>query len=171
MPFPTPGLSPPPPEYCDSVLRLYVYDIQNEIRSLVSLGDGAAGGGSGSGSSGLSAGPRGGGSLGSLSGNTPGGPGTGGSGESSSKRSGGSGRIPTGGSKKKKENYSGPLLFDDAIEWWKGHKVWRKFCLCVCERERESNGKYTMYVICRPLTHLRIIFSYKHTIFIPALCL
>ena len=94
------------------------YFVQHEIRSLVSLGDGAAGGGSSG--SGLSLGPRGG--LGSLGGGgNP--PGTGGgTGESSSKRSG-SGRTPTGGSKKKKENLSGPLLFDNAVEWWKGDKV------------------------------------------------
>ena len=97
---------------------------QNEIRSLVSLGDGAAGGGSGA--SGLTLGPRG--TLGSLaSGNPPGSGGGGGvgTGESSSKRSGG-GRTPTGGgggSKKKKENSSGPMLFDNAIEWWRGDKV------------------------------------------------
>ena len=92
--------------------------VQNEIRSLVSLGDGAAGGGSSG--SGLTLGPRG--ALGSLGSGNPPGTGGGGTGESSSKRSG-SGRTSTGGSKKKKENSSGPMLFDNAIEWWKGDKV------------------------------------------------
>ena len=95
--------------------------VQNEIRSLVSLGDGAAGGGGSSGS-GVTLVPRG--TLSSLaSGNPPGSGGVGGgggTGESSSKRSG-SGRTPTGASKKKKESSSGPMLF--GIEWWRGEKV------------------------------------------------
>ena len=95
--------------------------VQNEIRSLVSLGDGAAGGGGSSGS-GVTLGPRG--TLSSLaSGNPPGSGGIGGGGgmgESSSKRSG-NGRTPTGASKKKKESSSGPMLF--GIEWWRGEKV------------------------------------------------
>jgi hypothetical protein len=99
----------------------YYYLVQNEIRSLVSLGDGAAGGGSSG--SGVALGPRG--TLSSLaSGNPPPGTGVGGggggTGESSSKRSG-SGRTPAGGSKKKKENSSGPMLC--AVEWWRGEKV------------------------------------------------
>ena len=129
--------------YCCVQRALYKVQLsvclQNEIRSLVSLGDGAAGGGGGGGGgsssvSGLSVGPRG---LGSGSG---GGSGTS-SGEPSNKRAGsgsgsGSGRTPTSTSKKKKENSSGPLLFDNAIEWWKRDKVSGSLiqkinCMCV----------------------------------------
>lgn len=103
-----------------------VLSLQNEIRSLVSLGDGAAGGGSSS--AGPAAVVRG---MGSSSG-------AGGSaaGESSSKRSG-SGRAPTGSSRRKKENSSGPLLFDNAIEWWRREKVTDLFHLCYTESSLE----------------------------------
>ena len=88
---------------------------KNEIRSLVSLGDGAAGGGSSA--SGLAA-------AGSRGMGTSGGTGTGtGTGESSTKRSNGNGRTPTGSSRKKKENSSGPLLWDNTVEWWDRNQV------------------------------------------------
>lgn len=119
--------------YSAGTVHVQIYAcLQNEIRSLVSLGDGAAGGGGGGSSSvaGLSVGPRG---LGSGS---SGGSGAG-NGEPSNKRSGsgsGSGRTPAGASKKKKENSSGPLLFDNAVEWWRRNKVSKKtliqkFCM------------------------------------------
>ena len=71
---------------------------QNEIRSLVSLGDGAAGGGSvPSGSSG--------------------------SGGESSKRPSTSRVVPN--PKRKKENPSGPVLYDSDTDWWGGKMVSR----------------------------------------------
>ena len=101
--------------------------LQNEVRSLVSLGDGAAGGGSTSSGTPLS-GDR---STVPPMSNTGGSSRTG---ESREKRGNGGGSsarakltIPTSrngnNSSKKKEGPSGPLLYDRSSEWWGGAKV------------------------------------------------
>ena len=87
--------------------------MQNEMRSLVNLADGAAGGGTTPASWERTSGPTSSRAAGSSSR----------SGERGKRSSGSAGRKMTTPSGKKKEEPSGPLLYDGPSELWGGLQV------------------------------------------------